>query len=197
MANGIVYKDEPWHSECFTCTKCDVALSGSQFLAKDDRPYCKECYGLLFSPKCEKCCKPIMSGHQGGNCKLLPFLFKTSANSTSLKIASTKFINYENRHWHMDCFKCADCSTQLEGRGFIKDGQDIICGECARIKLAAAIWKHTHTLLLTFFQSNSSLRVSVVVVVVLIHTLFICYATMKVLVGRTFILSNLHHHNSN
>ena len=52
---------------------------------------------------------------------------------------STRFINFEDSYWHADCFICVDCRTRLEGRGFIRDGPDIICGECAKIKLQAEI----------------------------------------------------------
>ena len=52
---------------------------------------------------------------------------------------STRFISFEESFWHTDCFICVDCKTRLEGRGFIRDGPDIICGDCAKIKLQAEI----------------------------------------------------------
>lgn len=50
-------------------------------------------------------------------------------------IGGTRFISFEDRHWHHDCFICATCKTTLVGRGFITDGPDIICPECAKQKL--------------------------------------------------------------
>lgn len=50
-------------------------------------------------------------------------------------IGGTKFISFEDRHWHNDCFYCASCRTSLVGRGFITDQDDIICPECAKQKL--------------------------------------------------------------
>lgn len=52
-----------------------------------------------------------------------------------LGIGGTRFISFEDRHWHNDCFICASCKTSLVGRGFITDAQDIICPECAKQKL--------------------------------------------------------------
>lgn len=52
-----------------------------------------------------------------------------------LGIGGTRFISFEDRHWHNDCFICAQCKTSLVGKGFITDGQDIICPECAKQKL--------------------------------------------------------------
>lgn len=50
-------------------------------------------------------------------------------------IGGTRFISFEDRHWHNDCFICAGCKTSLVGRGFITDGEDIICPDCAKMKL--------------------------------------------------------------
>jgi len=50
-------------------------------------------------------------------------------------IGGTRFISFEDRHWHNDCFICASCKTSLVGRGFITDAEDIICPECAKQKL--------------------------------------------------------------
>lgn len=52
-----------------------------------------------------------------------------------LGIGGTRFISFEDRHWHNDCFICATCKTSLVGRGFITDETDIICPECAKQKL--------------------------------------------------------------
>ena len=47
-------------------------------------------------------------------------------------IGGTKFISFEERHWHSDCFNCAKCSASMVGRGFLMSGQDILCPECGR-----------------------------------------------------------------
>ncbi|XP_072940450.1 protein espinas isoform X3 [Epargyreus clarus] len=108
---GVTYKNEPWHRECFTCTHCDASLAGQRFTSRDEKPYCAECFGELFAKRCTSCSKPITG------------------------IGGTRFISFEDRHWHNDCFICAQCKTSLVGKGFITDGQDIICPECAKQKL--------------------------------------------------------------
>ncbi|XP_014358665.1 paxillin homolog 1 isoform X5 [Papilio machaon] len=108
---GVTYKNEPWHRECFTCTHCDTSLAGQRFTSRDDKPYCADCFGELFAKRCTSCTKPITG------------------------IGGTRFISFEDRHWHNDCFICAQCSASLVGKGFITDGQDIICPECAKQKL--------------------------------------------------------------
>ncbi|KAK0164585.1 hypothetical protein PV328_003197 [Microctonus aethiopoides] len=111
-SGGVTYKNEPWHRDCFTCSHCNNSLAGQRFTSRDDKPYCAECFGELFAKRCTACTKPITG------------------------IGGTRFISFEDRHWHNDCFICAGCTTSLVGRGFITDGDDIICPECAKQKLS-------------------------------------------------------------
>ncbi|KIH45380.1 LIM domain protein [Ancylostoma duodenale] len=89
---GVTYKNEPWHRECFCCTHCNVSLAGQRFTSKDEKPYCANCYGELFAKRCNACTKPITG------------------------IGGAKFISFEDRHWHNDCFICAQCTTSLVGK---------------------------------------------------------------------------------
>lgn len=34
---GVAYKNQPWHRECFTCTKCSKELAKEKFTSKDDQ----------------------------------------------------------------------------------------------------------------------------------------------------------------
>jgi len=110
---GVTYRNDPWHRECFTCTHCTKSLAGQRFTSRDDKPYCAECFGELFSKRCTACSKPITG------------------------IGGTRFISFEGRHWHNDCFVCSSCRGSLVGKGFITDADDIICPECAKKKLMA------------------------------------------------------------
>ncbi|XP_071549330.1 prickle planar cell polarity protein 3-A isoform X2 [Panulirus ornatus] len=110
-SGGVTYKNDPWHRECFTCTNCNTSLAGQRFTSRDDKPYCADCFGELFAKRCTACSKPITG------------------------IGGTRFISFEDRHWHNDCFICAVCKGSLVGKGFITDGADILCPECAKQKL--------------------------------------------------------------
>ena len=52
-------------------------------------------------------------------------------------IGGTRFISFEGRHWHNDCFLCSSCKTSMVGKGFITDNEDILCPECAKKRLMA------------------------------------------------------------
>ncbi len=56
---GVTYRNDPWHRECFTCTHCEKSLAGQRFTSREDKPYCADCFGELFSKRCTACSKPI------------------------------------------------------------------------------------------------------------------------------------------
>jgi len=115
-SGGVTYRGDPYHRECFTCTNCTKTLAGQRFTSRDDLPYCAECFAELFSKRCTACTKPITG--KGG-------------------LGSTKFVAFETQAWHNDCFFCAQCKISMVGKGFIQDGDNIICPECARKNMDA------------------------------------------------------------
>ncbi len=52
-------------------------------------------------------------------------------------IGGTRFIAFEGRHWHNECFVCSSCRVSMVGKGFITEGEDILCPDCAKKKLMA------------------------------------------------------------
>ncbi len=121
---GVTYKNEPWHRECFCCSNCNQSLAGQRFTSKDEKPYCANCYGDLFAKRCVACDKPITG-------ESYIYIY------TYIGIGGTKFISFEERHWHNECFTCAQCTTSLVGKGFITDSTDVLCPECAKARLMA------------------------------------------------------------
>jgi len=115
---GVTYRNEPWHRECFTCSNCTKCLAGQRFTSRDDKPYCAECFAQLFSKRCTACSSPITG--KGG-------------------LGSTKFVAFETLAWHNECFFCHFCKESMVGKGFIQDGDNIICPECARKKMIEEI----------------------------------------------------------
>jgi len=105
---GIIYKEAPWHRECLVCSTCSRQLAGEKFTSQDGKPYCAECFAQLFAKKCSRCNHPITG------------------------LGTTKFISFEGRHWHNECFNCYKCMTNLVGRGFLVIGNEVICPDCGR-----------------------------------------------------------------
>ena len=42
---------QTWHKTCFTCSTCNKRLDTSTCCDKDDKVYCRACYGRNFGPK--------------------------------------------------------------------------------------------------------------------------------------------------
>ncbi|CAK9297286.1 unnamed protein product [Gordionus sp. m RMFG-2023] len=103
---GVKSKGEIFHKECFICYGCGTELSGKSVAAKDNKPYCVECYGKMFANRCAGCREPITGA--GG----------------------MQYITYQDRHWHSQCFICTACGKSLENSGFNLKGTDIVCPEC-------------------------------------------------------------------
>lgn len=127
VSGGITFRNEPWHRDCFNCCNCNKSLAGQRFTTREvksepvkdtnrtNQPhnaYCIDCYAELFAKKCHACSQAIIG------------------------LGGTRFVTFEDRSWHNDCFVCNDCRGSLVGKGFIADGPDtIVCGDCARAKL--------------------------------------------------------------
>lgn len=47
-------------------------------------------------------------------------------------LGGTKYISFEERQWHNDCFNCKKCSLSLVGRGFLTERDDILCPDCGK-----------------------------------------------------------------
>ncbi|RWS09757.1 LIM domain-containing protein-like protein [Dinothrombium tinctorium] len=109
---GITYKDEPWHMECFVCVKCSNSLAGQKFTTREGSPFCSTCYNELYAKRCCNCEQAITGA--GG----------------------TRFVSFEDKNWHNECFVCSGCRCSLVGKGFIGDGNDILCPECAKKKIS-------------------------------------------------------------
>ncbi|XP_071505531.1 testin-like [Diadema antillarum] len=105
---GLQYKNEPWHRECFGCAECGKSLYNTRFTVRDDKRLCADCFGERYARKCAECKQPIVG--QGG----------------------TKYVCFEQRNWHNNCFNCKRCSVSLVNECFVTEGDDIICPNCAQ-----------------------------------------------------------------
>ena len=50
----------------------------------------------------------------------------------------SKYVTYEGRDWHAECFLCAKCGSALAGKGFFASPTtapeappELLCSECA------------------------------------------------------------------
>ncbi|XP_047126467.1 testin isoform X1 [Hydra vulgaris] len=96
-------EDRNWHLKHFCCFSCDKELGGQKYVAREEKPYCMDCYDKLFAKVCAGCNKKIP--------------------------ADGKRISYKEAHWHAseNCFKCITCSKSMLGEQFIYKDNKVFC----------------------------------------------------------------------
>lgn len=85
-----------FHIKHFCCYQCDIPLAGQQYIPDDqtNMPMCLNCYETFHAAKCQNCQQPIAATEEG--------------------------VNWNNVHWHKNCFICANvrCGKSLIGGRF-------------------------------------------------------------------------------
>ncbi|KAF6017650.1 hypothetical protein EB796_024047 [Bugula neritina] len=105
--SGIRFEGLLFHKECFVCRSCRTCLAGVKFAVRDAHPFCTECFAKKFCKKCELCLKPIAGLG-----------------------SSTKFVTFEGKQWHSQCFRCFQCTKNISGEGFSIKNSKIVCARC-------------------------------------------------------------------
>lgn len=47
-------------------------------------------------------------------------------------LGGSKYISFEERQWHNNCFNCKKCNESLVGRGFLTFSDDLYCPDCGK-----------------------------------------------------------------
>lgn len=48
-----------------------------------------------------------------------------------LGFGGCKFITFEDKNWHSECFNCTKCNSSLVGRGFLVEDGVVVCPDCS------------------------------------------------------------------
>ena len=107
--------DHHWHENCFKCSSCEIKLDSEDFLMHENKVFCSECYSNNFGEQCDRC-KQVIKG---------------------------KLITANKKHFHLECFVCADCAESLTGRKFYKRDSSLYCAPCYDKNFAVACAKCT------------------------------------------------------
>lgn len=101
---GVLYNEQTWHKECFSCFTCHKSLASRPFSVHSGHRYCIECYGRFLAKQCEVCFKPIIGG---------------------------EYFTLEESNFHKECFNCTRCQRSLANEGFVREGVELLCASCA------------------------------------------------------------------
>lgn len=105
---------KPYHPECFTCVVCGKSLDGVPFTVDaTNQIHCIEDFHKKFAPRCSVCLQPIMP---------------SPGEEETVRIVAL------DRSFHVGCYKCEDCGTQLsseaDGQGCYPLDDHILCRNC-------------------------------------------------------------------
>ncbi|CAF2101173.1 unnamed protein product [Rotaria magnacalcarata] len=109
---------QSYHLTCFKCSKCSICLDGLPFMKDENRNlFCVHDYHITYGPRCDKCLNPICP--------------ENGSNETVRIISMDKT-------FHVRCYQCEDCSTQLgneEDHRCYPLGDTLLCEECCHRRL--------------------------------------------------------------
>eukprot|EP01114_Cavostelium_apophysatum_P011087 TRINITY_DN2526_c0_g1_i1.p1 TRINITY_DN2526_c0_g1~~TRINITY_DN2526_c0_g1_i1.p1 ORF type:complete len:183 (+),score=4.95 TRINITY_DN2526_c0_g1_i1:59-607(+) len=92
-----------WHPEHFVCGTCKVPFTGQFFSTEDGVPYCEKHYYEATGMLCADCERPIVSG---------------------------KCVQFLDRKFHPEHFKCTYCKKNLVGQPYMKHNAKPYCKTC-------------------------------------------------------------------
>lgn len=102
----VLVGEQNYHVDHFLCFHCNNPLGGKLYYEHGENVYCEDDYHNLFSPKCDKCEKPIRD----------------------------KYLNVMNKNFHQDCFVCHECGSVFEKGQYFKHEDHPICLKCYSAK---------------------------------------------------------------
>uniref|UniRef100_A0A7M6DP63 LIM zinc-binding domain-containing protein n=1 Tax=Clytia hemisphaerica TaxID=252671 RepID=A0A7M6DP63_9CNID len=103
----VTFEKKPYHPECFVCHQCQKKLSGKAIYKHEGHNYDQECYSIFHAKKCAICYK-------------------------SLTETNVKFVVYDGKQYHKDCFTCYSCRKSLSGEKFYLDNDKRYCKDCMK-----------------------------------------------------------------
>ncbi|KAJ1521134.1 hypothetical protein ONE63_002831 [Megalurothrips usitatus] len=151
-AEQMLARGRAWHKECFKCGDCSKRLDSVLVCEGPDKDiYCKACYGKKFGPKgygygqgagaLQSDCNLYTNGSNGEYLANKKDTLNDVAKIQAPKgqgcprcggmVYAAEQVLAKGREWHRKCFKCRDCTKQLDSI-LACDGpdKDVYCKTC-------------------------------------------------------------------
>ena len=141
----VQYQSHRWHSNCFKCCKCSMPLSGEEFVLKDKKIRCRECYRSKSSSGITRCvsCKKEIKG-KGLMFKSKPYHPSCLSCSHCEKTLTEETPNcHEDKPFCKECYiklfssRCTKCVKPITGKYTIYKGHPFhkdcfVCIRCSK-----------------------------------------------------------------
>ncbi|XP_034243871.1 muscle LIM protein Mlp84B-like isoform X3 [Thrips palmi] len=153
-AEQMLARGRGWHKECFKCGDCSKRLDSVRVCEGPDKDiYCKACYGKKFGPKgygygqgagALQSDASLYTNGDGRDGEYLANKKNTLNDVAKIQapkgqgcprcggcVYAAEQVLAKGREWHRKCFKCRDCTKQLDSM-LACDGpdKDVYCKTC-------------------------------------------------------------------
>ena len=104
--NALNKRNSFFHVDCYNCKKCKKSIEANDLVVLDVD-------GLPFCPNCFYKC-----------------------NLCKLTISENIIYASEHMYYHLECFRCKQCSRDLDQQTFRRSRQSVYCTECFDVRVA-------------------------------------------------------------
>ncbi|XP_057289739.1 four and a half LIM domains protein 2-like [Hydractinia symbiolongicarpus] len=101
----VTYGGQTFHPDCFTCQSCNKTLAGKSIYKHEGHNYDQECYSTFHAKKCAVCYQALVD-------------------------PKIKYVTYDGKTYHPDCFVCHKCKKTLSGKQFYLVDDTKVCEDC-------------------------------------------------------------------
>jgi len=114
VSEGLRFREERFHQECFKCRTChqNLAERKGEFLLTEEGLQCKECVKITRS-------EDIQIESVTENCK-----------GCELPIHVKNLVFDGERNWHYKCFCCSQCNSALVNQKYYEKSGSLFCNNC-------------------------------------------------------------------
>ncbi|KAK3701704.1 hypothetical protein QZH41_006712 [Actinostola sp. cb2023] len=104
----VGYQNKTFHDKCFICDECQEPIGSKQFIRRDEKRLCNNCFDSKFAKVCVKC----------------------------KEVIRTSSVQHSGNIYHSECFTCFHCNDPLAGKPFTKQEGNNVCQNCYRKRYA-------------------------------------------------------------
>jgi len=114
VSEGLKFREERFHPECFKCRSCSLPLADrkGEFLLTEEGLQCKSCVKITMS-------EDIQSQSVTENCV-----------GCELPIHVKNLVFDGEKNWHYKCFSCSQCNTGLVNQKYYDKEGKLFCNNC-------------------------------------------------------------------
>jgi len=142
IGESVSLYEKIYHPKCFTCTKCNVALSSSyEEIGKS--PFCMKCAGEIAQARAANQAIPGLvyeSAEDKEKRERARIQNELYANVQAgkegcawcRKVVASEAVSFGGRLYHEGCFMCTQCADVIGFNPFTEQGGNAYCRKCAK-----------------------------------------------------------------